>query len=259
MPKIGQDDAVTQQVTGSTFQFSMVQVDKLTSDRYCAATIVIDGSGSMEGEEANVQALLIKVLHRLRGRGNPMADNTLLRVVVFSGAISGHVKEVHGFKLLSDIKDDDYVGILQPGGMTPLLDVTYSAVQATVDLATTLSQKGYTINGIVVILTDGAENISKMGPQSVKDATYRATHTSEVLESFRPILIGFKVPTGSTTSRDLETFRTEAGFDQYQPWDADDRAVGKLVDFVSVSVSSQSKALGTGSPSKAVDPNTLTV
>lgn len=258
MPRLTQADDSVVPVSGSTFTFSMVPLDKLSSDRYCLVTIVVDVTGSMGGHERDMETMLQETVRILRSPDNPMVDNTLLRVTLFSCALRGHVQEVHGFKLLADIHDDLYEGRIQCGGMTPLNDAAYASIQATVDAADLLCKDGYSVNGIGVVLSDGEDNESKMGGQAVKDAIARAL-SGETLESFRPILIGFNVAPGSSTSSALETWRAAAGFDQYAPFGSGPKDIKRLIGFVSKSISSQSKSLGSGGPSKAVDPNTLTI
>ena len=76
--------------------------------------------------------------------------------------------------------------------------------------------------------------------------------TGESLESVVSILVGVNVASPSM-SRLLQAFQVDAGFTQYVEVDnATDAKLAKLADFVSRSVSSQSQALGSGGPSKAL-------
>ncbi len=72
---------------------------------------------------------------------------------------------------------------------------------------------------------------------------------SENLESIKVILIG--VGDSGRVQTYLDTLKNDAGLDQFV-WvgNADAKALAKMADFVSRSISSSSQALGTGGASK---------
>lgn len=252
MPRILDPDMETHAIAGSTFQFSAVKPSNLGANEYCLATIVIDGSGSTESFWPGIRSAVLESVRALRGtktRPNPRADNTLLRVVVFDHVLH----EIHGFRMLTECNDDDYQNLRCPAGTTALYDATYTSIQATLEESKVLEKNSFQSNGIVIVITDGAEypaNAStatrNMIAKSVQDA-----RASEILESLVTILVGVNAsgPTGTY----LDEFQREAGFQQYvQLNDANPDTLGRLGGFVSRSISSQSQALGTGGPSQSL-------
>lgn len=252
MPRILDPDMETHAIAGSTFQFSAVKPSNLGANEYCLATIVIDGSGSTEPFWPGIRSAVLESVRALRGtkaRPNPRADNTLLRVVVFDHVLH----EIHGFRMLTECNDDDYQSLRCPAGTTALYDATYTSIQATLEESKVLEKNRFQSNGIVIVITDGAEyppNASTatrgMIAKSVQDA-----RASEVLESLVTILVG--VNATGPTAQYLDAFQKEAGFQQYvQLNDAAQDTLGRLGGFVSRSISSQSQALGTGGPSQSL-------
>ncbi len=252
MPRILDPDMETHSIQGSTFQFSAVAPSNLGANEYCLATIVLDGSGSTESFWPGIRAATVEAVRALRGtkkRPNPRADNTLLRVVVFDHVLH----EVHGFRLLTQCNDDDYQNLKCPAGTTALYDATYTSIQATLEEARYLEKNKFQSNGIVIVVTDGAEypaNAStatrKMIAQAITDSK-----SSEVLESLVTILVGVNANANLVTY--LNDFQTEAGFQQFIPLnDASQDTLGQLGGFVSRSISSQSQSLGSGGPSQSL-------
>jgi uncharacterized protein YegL len=247
------DDMASKAITGSNFAFSHTKLEKLSADRYCLGTIVIDVTGSVYRLERQIEGCLQNVVKMCSDPDkNPMADNMMLRVILFSDRFDKGIREVHGFRLIPEIATQDYDGIIETRGTTPLYDAAFSAIQATVDFGKDLVDDGYLVNGIAFVITDGEDNSSKMGRQSVKKAIEDAVR-GEHLESFRPVLVGLRVDPQSKTSHWLDLFRNEAGFDQYEPiGNADSATMAKLTGWISKSLSSQSQSLGSGGPSQSL-------
>ena len=111
----------------------------------------------------------------------------------------------------------------------------------------------FTVNAVVVVITDGQDNRSKVSLNMVADALKEA-RTSEALESIMPILIGVGTGgSGSQLDQYLEDFKTQAGFQQYVGLaDANEKTLAKLGGFISKSISSQSKSLGSGGASQSL-------
>lgn len=249
MPRLT-DDMESRQIGGSTFSFSARKIDDLEADKYSLGTVVVDVTGSVYGLEDSIEGALKVIVETCRK--NPLADNMMLRVVLFSSSIPGHLHEVHGFKPLPDIAPDDYTGIITPGGATPLRDAAYASIQATVDYGTDLMKNGFLANGITFVITDGEDNISSVGPNTLKAAVQEAVK-GEGLESFRPVLVGLKVKPNSTLNGYLTSFRDECGFDQFVAVeDANVKSLAKLADWISQSFSSQSQSLGSGGASQSL-------
>ena len=88
---------------------------------------------------------------------SPRSDNMLVRVLSFSSSHPNGVKELHGFKALSEIDTADYPK-LRPGGLTPLCDACYSAIGAMNAYGKRLVDQDFGVNGIGFVITDGGSN-----------------------------------------------------------------------------------------------------
>lgn len=252
MPVLTDETMDQKNVGGTRFTFSHKKIDDLEADKFTLATLVVDVTGSVGGLERQIEEAIKTVVRSCLKA--PTADNMLLRVVLFSTRLQDGLEEVHGFKPLPDINEGDYDGCIRTGGGTPLNDAAYTAIQATVDLGTDMAAPGndYIVNGICFVITDGQENASSVGRETVKKAIEDAVR-GESLESFRPVLVGLNVDPSSGTSHWLQLFKDEAGFDQYiAVGDATDKKLAKLADWVSKSISSQSQSLGSGGPSQSL-------
>lgn len=231
--------------TASAFGFSAVDLDQLGATEYTLVGISIDRSGSV----ADFRVEMENALHAIVAacRRSPRADNLLLRVTTFDN----HLAEVHGFRLLQDAKVDDYNGCLAPGGMTSLYDACVDTIDAVTRYGKTLQEQDMGVNGIVFVITDGCDNMSRMTAGEVQKALARAVQ-GEMLESLVSVLIGVNVQDPSVESV-LENFAKSAGFTQYVNLaDANEKTLAKLAAFVSRSISSQSQSLGTGGGSQVL-------
>jgi len=250
MPRLGDTSDPTMEthsIGGSTFRFSAAKIDGLGATEYTLATIVVDGSGSVDPFWDDIKKVLKENVAACADPRNPRADNLMLRVLVFDG----HLSEVHGFKPVRDIDPTIYDQITQPGGCTALYDATYNGVQATTQYAASLVAQQYSCNGAIFVITDGADNASSITRKMVADAL-KAAKTGESMESLMPVLIGVNTDAGGLNSY-LDSFVKEAGFQQYVALaDARKEKLMKLGGFISQSISSQSKALGSGGASKSL-------
>lgn len=249
MPKLGQtnDQMDTHSIGGTTFQFSAAKIGTLGASEYTLATIVVDGSGSVDPFWNEIKAALKENVAACADPKNPRADNLMLRVLVFDSQLT----EVHGFKPVRDINPADYDSLPIPGGMTALYDATFNGVQASVQYAKALAAQQYTCNGAIFVITDGMDNASKVSRKMVADAL-KDTKSSESMESMMPVLIGVNTASGGLNQY-LEDFKNEAGFQQYVALaDATKAKLMKLGGFISASISSQSKSLGSGAGSRSL-------
>lgn len=236
------DDA--NMLTGSVqgFAFSAVRPETLGSTEYTIVTVVLDKTGSVIDFAAELNKVKKTVVEACRK--SPRSDFLLLRVVEFNTKVD----EVHGYKPLSEIDPADYK-VPDCGGLTALRDATFAAVSAANAYAKTLADQEYLVNALVVIGTDGDDNISSMTAADVKKEIKKAI-AGEHLESIRTILVGINA---GRHSADLQAFQQEVGIDQYvDVADASPQKLAKLADFVSRSISAQSQSLGTGGPSQAL-------
>jgi uncharacterized protein YegL len=171
---------------------------------------------------------------------DPRADNLMIRIVTFDSQVS----ELHGFKLLSSINQDDYQGSLRSGGMTALNDASVNSIEAINKYGRDLLEKEFGVNGLFICITDGQDNQSVL-PTSRVASSLKESVNGENLESMLSILIEL----GDLT--ELDRFYNEVGFDQHvKIEDVTESSFAKLAGFISKSISSQSQHLGTGGPSK---------
>jgi hypothetical protein len=244
MPKLGSQNLQQQQA--GNFQFSGTRIEDLGATEYTLVTVVGDRSGSTSAFKQDMENALKEIVDACQK--SPRADNLMLRLVTFDD----YEKEEHGFKLLADIRKDDYNDVMTPGGMTALYDASCNGIEATNTYGRQLLEQDFSVNGIVFVITDGGDNRSKNGINQVKKALENAV-SGENLESLVSILIGVNVQDPGL-SKMLQDYHQQAGFTQYvELKDATKNTLAKLAQFVSKSVSSQSQALGSGGPSQSIN------
>ena len=229
----------------SHYGYSATRIEHLGATEYTIATIVCDVSGSTDGFALDMEAAIAKIVQACKY--SPRADNLMLRLVQFNDTLS----EVHGFKLLENCNTGDYSGILMCSGSTALFDAAENAAAAVIDYGQRLAGADFSANAILFVITDGADNVSKVTAKGVKKRLAQAV-SSEALESLVSILIGVNVQDQSVAHY-LKAFYKDAGFSQYVEIDnADTKTLANLAQFVSQSISAQSQALGTGGPSQSL-------
>jgi uncharacterized protein YegL len=242
MPKLVTEN---RQIGGSRFTYQAARIGDLGATEYTLVTIAIDVTGSLWGFETELREMLLTTIESCKK--SPRSDNLLVRVLIFSSVVG--VRELHGFKPLSEIDPATDYPAFQPDGLTPLFDTVYSAVGAMVDYGADLMDNDFLANGIVFVITDGGDNTSTATPTMIKQL-FSQVRGSEKLESILAILIGVNAAQYLTY---LENFQREAQLDQFIDAGAvTPGTLAKLAAFVSQSVSSTSQALGTGGPSKSI-------
>lgn len=238
------NDATMQQLAlpSGQYGFSATRLDDLGATEYTLVTIICDASPSVSGFVKELENALVEIVKACKY--SPRADNLMIRLVTFSTGMT----EVHGFKLLEQCNPDDYKKILRTNGGTALYDAAENAISAITAYGKQLSDADFATNGIVFVLTDGEDNASKLTVRNVRDGLQGAV-MNESLESLISILIGVNVQDARIGAY-LQDFKNEAGFTQYVEIDkADAKSLARLADFVSRSISAQSKALGSGGSS----------
>lgn len=242
MPKLADLNSMEQYTSGH-YGFSGVRIENLGATEYTLVSIAVDCSGSVSGFQAEMEKAVQSIVESCYK--SPRADNLMIRLTTFNSQLS----ENHGFKLLSDCNKDDYKGALNAWGSTALFDASENAVSSVTLYGKSLMKNDFNVNAIIVVVTDGCDNVSKYTANSVKESLKKAV-SDETLESLVSILIGVNIQ-DTEVSRALDFFHKEAGFTQYvEVGNADSKTLAKLADFVSKSISSQSQSLGTGGPSK---------
>lgn len=227
----------------SGYKFSATSLDDLGASEYTLVGAVVDASGSVSPFVKEMEKCLQEIL--VASQSSPRSENLMLRLTQFDTK----VQELHGFRLLSTIGADEYDGIINIGGMTALYDSVYTMVESVGLYGKTLSEQDYDVNGIVFVITDGEDNMSKFNPARIKQLR-EDIMKQEQLESLLVVLIGVG---NDITTAYLDRLKTEAGLDQaLNAGDANPKTLARLAQFVSQSISSQSASLGSGGPSKSL-------
>lgn len=242
MPKIFDPNLESHTLATSHYGFSAEGINNLGATEYTLVTIAADTSSSVHRFASEIEECLKSILRACRL--SPRADNLMIRTVEFNDKIS----EIHGYTLLDKLKEDDYNGAIRPHGNTALYDASYNAIEAASTYGKHLNDMDYTVNAIVIVLTDGEENSSSIrSAQMIADQVENITRT-ETLESVVTILIGLN--TTPQLNSYLQNFKDDAKFDQYiSVQDTNPQSIAKVADFISRSISAQSQSLGTGGPS----------
>lgn len=238
MPRLNSGEMITGKV--GTFGFSGVRPDKLGSTEYTLVTIVVDKTGSVSGFGKELLACLVSAVDACRK--SPRVNNLLVRYVTFNE----NVDEEHGFTPVVNLDSSHYKEPRCQGG-TALYDACFSAIGANNDYGRLLSDQDYQVNGIVFVITDGGDNMSKMTTADVAKEL-KLSVSGEFMESVISVLIGINTQYVSAT---LDAFSKAVGFTQYiDAGSVTKESLAKLASFVSRSISSQSTSLGSGGPSQ---------
>lgn len=228
---------------GSGYKFSATKVNDLGASEYTLATIVVDASSSVSGFAAQLETAL-KTVFKACDK-SPRRDNLMLRLTQFANSIT----ELHGFVQLGTIQEKFYDNILKIGGSTALFDAVDEALTVTGTYGKQLTANDFLANAIVVVITDGENNVGSIMDAAVIKKSLEKARRSENLESILLILVGVTNDDVSLNSY-LQTVKDDGGFDQYVSiGKATPGKIAKLADFVSQSISSTSTALGTGGAS----------
>jgi len=249
-------------VQNTTFQYSTTRIQELEASEYTQVSIVSDASPSVEPFKAAMESMLQTVLDACQT--SPKADNLLLRHTIFHNS----VRENHGWKMLPNIDKSVYNNCLKIGGGTALFDAVLESVEVMADSGSKLTAAKFTVNGIIFIITDGEDNMSHIGPTSIKSKLLDIQQR-EQLESLITILVGVgcgdsKDGPQDSRERDLHgyltDFKNNANITHFIPMkDASKSSLAKLAAFISKSISDQSQALSSGGPSKALTSGALTI
>lgn len=246
MPKL-KDPTMEKGTIGGTqaFTFSGTKIDRLGASEYTLVTAAVDVTGSTYGFADDLRQALITAVESCKK--SPRANFLLLRVITFSDSLPGGIEEIHGFKPLNEIDPATYPRFA-PAGNTPLYDAAYSAIGASNAYAKKLMAQDFLVNGIVFVITDGADNASRATPAMIKKELERGVIAEEI-ESLIAVGVGINAQAYSSM---LGLLETKAGMRYIDAGEATKGKLAKLAGFVSQSVSSQSQSLGTGGPSQNI-------
>ena len=243
MPRMNQNDMQTLTSNNGNFQFSALRPERLEASEYTLVDIVIDTTGSVWEYATELLETLKTVVESCRS--SPRADNLMIRVTQFSQTVS----EIHGFKLLSMIDSGQYQA-LKPYGATALYDATEDAISSVLTYAKDLVDQDFDVNGIVFIITDGMDNVSKLASPKTIAKQIKQAMQAEQIESLQTILVGVN---DADCAQELNSFKDKAKLSQYlSTGDATKSTLAKIAQFVSQSISVQSQALGSGGASQSL-------
>ncbi len=192
MPRLNNIDMENKKLPTGSYGYSAVKLDSLGASEYTIVTLAVDVSGSVAGYKSQLESTIREVVNACKL--SPRADNLMIRLVTFNNVL----EEVHGYKLLEQCNLDDYKNFLRVGGSTALFDASENAIQASANYGKSLLANDFSVNGIVVVVTDGEDNVSAVNMNSVKSALEKIVK-EECMESLVSILIGVGV-SGTTSS-----------------------------------------------------------
>lgn len=243
MPRFDNPTMDTHPLPGSTYAFSAARPTDLGACEYTLVSLAADSSSSVVGFARDIERCVAEVVRSCAQ--SPRSDNLMLRMTTFNH----QVREVHGYRPLIACDPGDYDGSVRASGSTALCDAAYTAVQSLCTYGAQLEGHDFDVNGIVFVITDGAENASRASPAQVREAIEAARKQAH-LSSLVTVLVGVGVGAGvgdGGLSQMLEQFRQQAGFDRYVALDrADAATLASLAEFVSQSITVQSRALASG-------------
>lgn len=236
------------QKVGNYFRFSTANLDNPGASEFTLVNLTVDVSSSV----ASFVDLLNKAVHEVVTslKHSPRVNNLMFRVSKFGSSVS----EIQGFRFFKDINPDDYSNlIVNPQGMTALIDGTVDGIDALYNQAKDLYSKDFDCcNAVEVLITDGENNHSQYDYADIK-RLHAEVLKSEALESMRRILIGVNPTKDQRYAQYLTDYQQKAGYDQFIEVDeVTPSKFAQLADFISKSVSTQSQALGSGQPSQAI-------
>lgn len=144
-----------------------IDVDDVDAEDVTLVCVIIDASGSM-WDEAEVlrRAYREQLLEPLRGAAE--ADSILLSTLVFSCGAAENVRVVHGYTPIPqcpELTEADY----SPGGATPLYDAVSTGLTGLISYGQQLRDNGTRTKSIVVVMSDGQENASRISAAKVRN------------------------------------------------------------------------------------------
>lgn len=233
----------------TAFGFSAVDPETIQDleDEYTIVCIAEDVSPSTE----MLRSLMCegKKLINLACKKAPRVAKLMTRFTKFGSRI----EEDHGFKPVKDIDEDKYTPSSTIGSSTCLYDAIFDAVASVEHYADILDKSDIGSNAIIFIMTDGMDNSSSVGHQTILDKL-EEIKMKEILESVKIILIGFNDPKSSYSNQIaqyLQEVTDNLHLDQYiDVGGLTPEQAAKVFGFVSQSISAQSQSLGTGGPSQ---------
>jgi hypothetical protein len=259
-----QEDGMEIRTSGSlSYSAAKIEVLKNLASEFVLCDLVGDRSGSLVGFEEELercQAIAIAGCEQ-----SPQADNLLIRVTEFSTAFSDGVKEVHGYKSIrqifrrteQDTDDTVYAAIkaeypsIVCGGATPLYQALYSSVRAMLDYAKVLRSNGFSVNGVIFVMTDGKETENTISREELKKYI-QAAMQGEGLLTLTIVVIGMNI-TDPESEKWLKLLVGEVGITHYQDGGSlTMHSAAKMGQFITQTITTVSIQLQSGQP--AIQP-----
>lgn len=216
-----------------TFKYNMTPIERLNNTKYTLVTIVTDYTGSIYPFLNQVEELEQNVITACRTF--PQKDELLIRLVRFNSLIN--IQEIHGFSLLSEIDEYNYIKT-PPGGMTPLIEVTFESIAVSNQFAKKLSDEQFFVDSVVYIITDGEDNVpSTFTTKNINEELLNGIKL-EYLNSSQAFCIGVNT---KECGQALDKFSSESGLTFIDGGEATGGNLAKLAKWISKSISSASQ------------------
>jgi len=233
---------LTENVKTQNFEFSHVDLNELVDTEYTLVDLHLDTSGSVSGFESQLAKMVETSILALSK--SPRSQNLLVRVCTFNS----RTDEYHGYKLLKHINSGDYSQLVRAGGSTSLLDSLVNGLESQSNFGKQLQDMHYDANGIIILITDGCENTSRLNYTDLTRSLTDARRT-ENLESNQVICVYINEGDPGV-QKNIDKLRAAGITDFIEAGNMSEKTLAKLANFITSSVSSSSQALGTGGPSQ---------
>lgn len=229
-----------------TFAFSATNINDLESSEYTLCVICVDTSYSISDFVNELKTALQNAI--VSCQSSPRSDNLLIRIVTFDR----NVEEFHGFKELNKCTISDYDNVFSNlGDRTSLYDACVNGIESVSKYGQELCSNDYSVNGLTIFITDGQDNFSSETPNTIKTKLAEAVGENK-LESLVSILVGVNTADAGIGTL-LKNFASSANLTEYIDISkATSKEFAKLGQFISKSITSQSKNLGTGVPAQSL-------
>lgn len=235
------DDLFSRPLHGSPYGYSGTRLDRLGAAEYTLVALAADQSGSVTPFRQGIEDCIAAVVRACARSAR--ADNVMLRVTAFDD----RVEELHGFKPIPACDPSAYRGALKTGGVTSLYDAAHNALGSVLDYGRTLTGHGFSVNGLVFVITDGLDNQSALGPEAVRALAEQAI-ADERVRDLRSVLVGVNVGQDGVGPA-LMALSTRAGFDAFVEIEkADADGLARLANLTTRSIHLASTLLQSGGP-----------
>lgn len=217
-------DLVISNLNGPTMATAVgTPLDKLAANEVTLAMNIIDMSGSMAPHAAD----LIESYNRdylAAMKGSTAADEILVSTILFNNA----VELVHGYVPLDDappLTRSRY----HPDGSTALYDAVAAGLTNMVLYAQQLRQSGVMVRCIVLVYSDGADNVSRQRAKDVR----RAAEELLKHEIYTLAYVGFR--SDGISEAELRRLANEIGFPDVLTAGLSHQELRRIFHLVSVS------------------------